>query len=128
MHSSLPAATKAQKDRFQRIQEIGCLCCILKVHIYQTQAEIHHLIDGGKRLGHWHTVALCPWHHRGVPNSGFSEKQTREAKGPSLAKEPGKFKEAFGEDKQLLDKQNKILRKYLMSIGMKDHLAKLKAT
>lgn len=47
--------------------------------------------------------------------------------GPSLAQEPAVFEQVFGADPELLMKQNSILRKYLMAIGMRDHLHKIQS-
>jgi len=59
--SSLPAATKAEKRRFDIIKfEVGCL-----VHP-GTPAEAHHILceKTGNRISHAATIPLCPDCHR----------------------------------------------------------------
>jgi len=53
MKSSLPAPTKAQSRRMQIIKfEMGCL-------FHGNWADAHHLLSGGKRISHDHTIPLC---------------------------------------------------------------------
>lgn len=55
--------SKAQHRRFYILKyEIGCL-----FHP-GTPAEAHHLLSGGNRIGHDHSVALCPECHYDVHN------------------------------------------------------------
>ena len=65
LHNSTGKATKAQQARFERIKEIGCICCLKTLYVYEPP-EIHHITDCGRRRGHDYTIGLCPWHHRGV--------------------------------------------------------------
>lgn len=91
--------TKAQRARFQAIQEIGCICC-LQQGLGWSPAEIHHLTVGGrhgqKRRGHDYTIGLNPWSHRGVPFGGMSAAQCEELFGPSYARQPRRFREEIG--------------------------------
>ena len=55
--------SKAQRRRFGIIKfEVGCL-----FH-ENTFAEAHHLLSGGNRIGHDHTVPLCPECHWQIHN------------------------------------------------------------
>jgi hypothetical protein len=103
MHSrSAPRATKEQKERFETIVRIGCVACNQHgLSLYPV--EVHHLLDGGARRGHDETVALCAWHHRGVPPlPGMSNKSATEKFGPSLYHDGKAFHEAYGDDDALL--------------------------
>lgn len=112
MQHSTSNPTKAQKKRFERIQDIGCVaCCIDGIH--QNPPEIHHLVSGMKRLGHDYTVALCPFHHRGIVPSGFSYDQVRAVSGPSMALEPDAFRKHYGTQEELLEFQNALLDHYI---------------
>lgn len=113
MHSSLPNPTKDQERRFQDIQSIGCVACLLKSGAVETPCDIHHLTDCGRRISHDDTVGLCPWHHRGIPDDGFSEFFVRKVKGPSYAKAPAAFRDEFGDDETLLITQNVLIDCYL---------------
>lgn len=104
----------AQCARFDDIHEIGCIACIRKTGLAMP-CEIHHLTTGGrhgqKRLGHDHTVGLCPWHHRGMRPETISRAQMAARFGPSYADEPRRFREVFGNDDVLLKLQNDAIEK-----------------
>lgn len=51
--------TKAEKARIERALELGC--CI--GGLTDEPLEVHHLLLGGKRMGHWYTIVLArPYH------------------------------------------------------------------
>jgi hypothetical protein len=97
-------STKAEKERFRKLVDIGCICCrILGVY---SQPEIHHILSGGRRMGHMFTIPLCPTHHRGVvafPRGSFDP-------GPSLADGSKPFHARFGTQKELLAKVNELIK------------------
>lgn len=71
MKSSLPKATSAEVERFERMKtEIGCICCRLIGLKPTTHLEIQHLLIGGKKAGHWFTICLCWIHHQNRSVSG----------------------------------------------------------
>jgi Recombination enhancement, RecA-dependent nuclease len=96
--------TKADLARFDALQRIGCICCrILGVY---SQADMHHVLTGGRRTGHKDTIPLCPYHHRGVvafPRGSFDP-------GPSLANGSKPFHARFGTQKELLAKVNELIK------------------
>ncbi len=60
-----PRPTKKERERIARMkQEIGCVCCLLRFNIQTRPLEIHHIVRGNKRLGHWYTLPLCRAHHQ----------------------------------------------------------------
>ena len=60
-----PPATEAEKARIKRLfLEVGCICCRLRFANYNSLIEIHHIVRGNKRLGHWYTLPLCHAHHQ----------------------------------------------------------------
>jgi hypothetical protein len=96
--SKLP--TKAEARRMELLKtQVGCVACRLDGRGYEPP-DIHHLLSGGKRIGHQATVPLCPWHHRGY---GSTES------GPSLARAPGEFHATYGSDQRLLEITNGFL-------------------
>jgi len=96
--------TKAQARRLGIItREIGCVACRLKVDEYRA-AQAHHIIEGGKRLGHDETIPLCPWHHVGKDDIAPSVALAR--LGPSLALDKPRFVAQFGSEKELLEITN----------------------
>lgn len=64
MKTALRAPTKYEAARIEAMMRLGCVCCALagQPHIAQ---ECHHILDGGRRLGHWFTLPLCRGHHQG---------------------------------------------------------------
>lgn len=95
------APTKSEHRRMRLLKtEVGCVACRLEGLGYEPP-DIHHLLSGGRRIGHSATVPLCPWHHRG---------QAPERPGPSLARSPGEFKAKYGTDAELLDLANSMLK------------------
>ena len=114
MKSSLPEATKEQRKRWQQMQATGCVACCLDGMI-GNPGDIHHLLSGGKRISHWHSVCLCSFHHRNVLK-GDHHNDT-----PSLASEPKKFRERYGNDQELLAAQNAILQHYCEVTNTNEH-------
>ena len=111
MRSKARPATKEQKNRMMAIKEAGCLACkLLKPERY-SYAEADHLKSGNRRIGHDHTIALCPWHHRMVPPEGMTFKQAREILGPSKAEGSKPFHARFGSEQFLLEMQRDLLEK-----------------
>lgn len=45
------------------IVEYGCIACALDGR-WHRPAEVHHILRGGRRMGHLYTLPLCPGHHR----------------------------------------------------------------
>lgn len=105
MKSSLPAATKAEIERWSYFPVIGCVACRQMGRHALPQA--HHQLSGNKRIGHAATIPLCPYHHVGQPPDGMSARQALAVLGPSLALASKQFREAFGSDLQLLHETNR---------------------
>lgn len=101
--------TKAERARFQRLQEMGCICCRIFAGRYRAP-DIHHLVEGGRRLGHSYTIPLCEWHHRGLPPDPWGSPPLAERfLGPSLAISKRRFKAVFGTEREMLATTNKRL-------------------
>lgn len=65
MNHSTGKATKPEVERIKRlVLEVGCICCLLRFGVYNGHVEIHHIVRGNRRLGHWYTLPLCTAHHR----------------------------------------------------------------
>ena len=59
--------TAAESRWMAAIAELGCVVCI-KFHQARTPAAVHHIVEGGRRLGHMFTIPLCdPGHHQNTP-------------------------------------------------------------
>lgn len=101
--------TKAQSRRFLDMQVHGCIAC--KKHGLQHRAgDVHHVLSGGRRMGHDFTLCLCEWHHRGQPFAAIKNRVMEMIAGPSLHHNSRAFHETYGSDAELLDYQNQLLR------------------
>lgn len=102
------AHTEADKDRFRRLGEMGCIVCRQNYGAF-VPSEVAHLTEGGRRTGHDRTIPLCPWHHRAVPSGDLGPEQMRVIYGPSFAKSKKDFVAAFGTEEKLLEDTDKWL-------------------
>ncbi len=55
--------TKVEAEWMNRIVEHGCVVCRIDIGV-PVPAEVHHILRGGRRMGHLYTLPLCPGHHR----------------------------------------------------------------
>lgn len=99
------------------MQELGCIASLLD-GVPGVPGEIHHLLSGGRRISHDHTVCLSPWHHRGLLPSGRKAEEFAEVHGPSLALAPNAFRRRYGDGEELLAIQDALLDHYLETIGV----------
>lgn len=103
---STTGPTLAEAAWLRMVKEAGCVCCAARGYDREPGgplAEAHHLLSGGIRRGHMHTVGLCAWHHRGrLIVSGWTHASHRRLLGPSLAEGSVPFHEAFGDDDALM--------------------------
>lgn len=113
MKSSLPSPTKAQLERWRVMQELGCVCCCLDQRT-GVPSDIHHVLSGGRRISHSHSLALCSYHHRSVKPSDtlLTDKQFKEMYGPALDANPKEFQQRYGTQQELLEIQEALIQKY----------------
>ena len=55
--------TNEEKAFHAAVRDLGCICC--RQVGAQTPAEIHHILQGGRRKGERFVLGLCALHHRG---------------------------------------------------------------
>ena len=84
MSRNQPRPTKEEAQRNKIIKANGCMLTWLKFG-EKKYAEIHHIVMPGKRLGHWYTIPLSPWYHRGTCDPGKTKVEMRAKYGASLA-------------------------------------------
>lgn len=118
MQTSLPAPTKSQVERFHLIYQIGCLACWIEIQRYSAP-HVHHVLSGGKRIGHDATIGLCPWHHDSVTN--LRPTTAAIEIGPPLGgthAHKKAFETRYGTELELLELQNRLVdqAKGLMSL------------
>lgn len=116
-HSTQPP-TPAEEARFAAMRVIGCLACrmnrqrgIATASFKLRELEIHHLLSGGRRIGHHATICLCHYHHQGkrLPFLDTGYKAQAQVFGPSMEREPARFRAMYGSQDQLLEQQNALL-------------------
>lgn len=101
-------ATKAEQERYRKLKEMGCIVTRLYFGKW-APAEIHHLTEGGRRLGNMKTIPLTGWLHRAIlPESCKTAFEATIKHGPSLHTKRA-FVEAFGTELELLEQVNKLL-------------------
>ena len=85
--------TQSDREWMDAVARMGCCVC-LREHGQPTPAEVHHLLSGGRRIGHKYTIGLCsPGHHR---NGDGIQKISRH---PNRAR----FEAAYGTEAELLE-------------------------
>lgn len=105
--------TRADRERFDKLQEIGCIVSLAYFNRRGVPGDIHHLLTGGRRYPDQHQMTIClePWYHRGIPPSGFTESQARARLGPTLCHEKRQFVERFGTELDLLEMTNSCIER-----------------
>lgn len=87
------APTVAEWAWMDAITALGCIACIIDGYP-ETPGAVHHILSGGRRMGHMHSICLCdPGHHQ---NGGQFGKVSRH---------PFKFRfeQQYGSESDLLD-------------------------
>jgi hypothetical protein len=84
MSKNMPRPTAAERRRMDLFRVTGCVLTWAKFG-HKVRAECHHLVMAGKRYGHWYTIPLSPWYHRGIADPGRTKDDMRAEYGASLA-------------------------------------------
>ena len=90
-----------ERRHMERVQQLGCLACWIEGIV--APAEIHHVTDGSRRLGHRYVIPLCSWHHRGQSETGMRPSDAESLFGPSLAHDKASFTRHYGTERELLN-------------------------
>ena len=92
--------TNEEKQFQSAARELGCIVCYL-FGTPGTPASIHHMLDGGRRIGEMFVLPLCRPHHQG----GFC--------GPVIfSRHPYRraFEKAYGTERELLEKVRRLIK------------------
>lgn len=100
--------TRDERHRMNQIIEIGCVVSQV-LGRRNVPAQIHHVLRGGKRLGHMHTIGLTPWYHEGEPPYGLTKARCYEIYGPSLKLHRREFIEGFGSEYELVELTSRMI-------------------
>lgn len=88
------APTAQERAWMDYITGAGCIACRIDGHQPRPTA-VHHILRGGVRMGHLHTLALCdPGHHQGGQALGLISRHPHKAK----------FEAIYGGEYELLDR------------------------
>jgi hypothetical protein len=71
MKTSLSSPTRYEQERIEAMLRLGCVACA-HLHLPYSCVELHHILQGNVRMGHWYTIPLCTGHHR---NTSWSREQ-----------------------------------------------------
>jgi hypothetical protein len=91
---------KAERDWMDKICALGCIICRLFHNIF-SPAEPHHMLSGGRKLGHLFTIPLCPLHHRSGRN---------DAEVVSRDQNQRRFEKRYGKESDLLEKTRELVQ------------------
>ena len=97
--------------RLELVKQIGCIGTML-LHRQTTGCDIHHLIDGNKRMGDDFTIGLSPWLHRGLCHEGWNRQDMSGLFGPSISMGSKLFAGFWGPQELLLEVQNLVISEY----------------
>lgn len=53
---------RVEREWMDKAARVGCLACRQEGHY--SEAAIHHITSGFRRMGHLFTIPLCHWHHQ----------------------------------------------------------------
>lgn len=99
MRQGKVAPNALEQAWMDRVASAGCIVCWL-FHRARRPAEVHHLLSGGRRMGHLYSIPLCVDHHRGGSKDG-----------PFISRHPYKarFEAAYAPELELLDAARSLL-------------------
>lgn len=100
MNHSTTTPTKAEGERIRRIVNLGCIVTLRRTHTF-CPTEVHHIVEGNRRLGHWYSLPLSVWYHRGICYAGMSEREMIRLYGHSLVHGSKLFEQDHGTEKRL---------------------------
>ena len=84
---------------FQALQDMGCIVCLNNLDV-RSDPDIHHILHAGRRIDDFHTIPLCPSHHRsGIKND------------IAVSRHPWKkeFEKRYGTETELLEQVRKMV-------------------
>lgn len=80
--------TKAQVCYHDAIAGLGCVVCRFRKCKQPNATRIHHRnvgdLHGQRQMGQDYVVAMCDWHHQGIPAFGLQGEAMRDKYGPSF--------------------------------------------
>jgi hypothetical protein len=91
--------TAAEHAWMDKVASAGCVACAIDGN--WRQAAVHHIVSGGRRMGHLFTIGLCqPGHHMDGSQFGMV----------SLHPWKARFEAKYGTQLELLERQRNELK------------------
>lgn len=98
-HGKVPA-TVEEKRWMASVAAFGCIVCHLQGRGF-VPCAVHHIVEGGRRVGHLWTIGLCdPGHHQNTPDRSEISRHPNKAR----------FVAAYGTEYELREKFIAIIR------------------
>lgn len=92
--------TKEERAWMDAITALGCIACLIEGR-ERVPGAVHHILRGGHRIGHLHTICLCqPGHHMDGAHLGMVSRHPWKAQ----------FEARYGTEAELLELTKKIVR------------------
>src|SRR6266849_5797626 len=63
VYKGMPRATAPERAHMARVKALPCCIC---VDDQRSPTEVHHLVSGNKRMGHFFVIPLCGECHRQI--------------------------------------------------------------
>lgn len=108
--------TPAQVEMVSTAKITACIPCLvwaeagnMPLSDVVRYCDWNHCKSGNVRRGHDDGYASCLWHHRGVAPDLVSKEIQRAKYGPSLMDGSRLFRECYGSDDELIQKQREVL-------------------
>jgi len=104
IHKNYVRPTALEQIRINAMLKFGCIIsAVRKARGLEVPTrgrnEVHHLVEGNKRLGHGYTIVLNAWYHRGVvPYPATSKEEARARYGAALSDGRKAFRASHGFD------------------------------
>lgn len=96
----MTAITKSDREWFRQITELGCI--VAKQGPYGCLGDLqrHHVLSGGRRVDHKHSICLCWGHHQSQRNDWMI-----------VSRHPWKreFEHRYGTEAELLEKTRELI-------------------
>jgi hypothetical protein len=91
--------TVAERAWMDAITNLGCIACLIEGR-ERVPGAVHHILRGGHRIGHMHTICLCdPGHHQNGKAMGLISRHPWKAQ----------FEARYGTEAELLELTKKIV-------------------
>lgn len=107
MNHSTGKPTKYEAERIEAMLKLGCVA-LAQLGIWHV-AEVHHIVEGNRRFGHWYTLPLSAAAHRGIWTPELIELIPPDMR-VSISSGSKAFEEIYGTQKQLWMKVQERLK------------------